>query len=397
MATPWRSKRFDLFAVTRFGAFSHLAGRLTLGLLTWLIVADARPESVQRIEAKIQALQEKVQRLDQNKQDLEQELARLERSLGQHAKKISQLEQEAQTLKQQRETLAQDLDRERLRLTRLRDKLVRQIRTAHVLGQQEPFKLLLNQEAPASFSRALVYYRYLNHARLDQIELARRHLAKIQHLSRELDQARKHLTTVLDQQRQKLAQVQTLHGERKQLLQRLKHQLHDRQSRLAKLEADKRRLSQVVASVQEINVDFPFSDTTDRPFHRQRGRLNWPVNGKLATAFGSHRGNGHWGGVVIGAPEGTPVRAVSSGRVVFADWLRGYGFLIIVQHERDFMTLYAFNQSLLKHPGERVETGEIIATVGRSGGRTQPGLYFAIRHRGEPLDPRRWCRGHQPG
>jgi len=179
----------------------------------------------------------------------------------------------------------------------------------------------------------------------------------------------------------------------KKVLAGIKRKLANKRFRLARLEKDKRRLSKLLESVSQASDDLSFSDPENhRSFSKLRGRFRWPVNGVVEIRFGAPRGAGRWEGVVIRAPEGSSVRAIHPGRVIFSDWLRGYGQLIIIRHDHDFMTLYAFNQTLAKRVGDLVKAGEIIATVGNSGGRDRPGLYFAIRHRGEPINPFRWCR-----
>jgi septal ring factor EnvC (AmiA/AmiB activator) len=130
-------------------------------------------------------------------------------------------------------------------------------------------------------------------------------------------------------------------------------------------------------------------------FSSLKGQLPWPVKGRLTNKFGSARAEGAesiWDGVLINAGEGTEIRAVTSGKVVFSDWLRGYGLLIIIDHGKGYMTLYAFNQSLYRQVGEWVDVGEVIASVGQSGGRSHSGLYFGIRNKGKPVDPLEWCR-----
>jgi septal ring factor EnvC (AmiA/AmiB activator) len=130
-------------------------------------------------------------------------------------------------------------------------------------------------------------------------------------------------------------------------------------------------------------------------FYSLKGQLPWPVKGRLTNKFGSVRAESTesiWDGVLINSAEGTEIRAVTSGKVVFSDWLRGYGLLVIVDHGKGYMTLYAFNQSLYRQVGEWVDAGEVIASVGQSGGRNLPGLYFGIRNNGRPVDPIEWCR-----
>jgi septal ring factor EnvC (AmiA/AmiB activator) len=133
---------------------------------------------------------------------------------------------------------------------------------------------------------------------------------------------------------------------------------------------------------------------TEEPFASRKGELAWPAKGRIGARFGSARGVGrlYWDGVLIEAPEGGEVRSVHYGRVAFADWLRGFGLLLIIDHGDGYMTLYGYNQSLFKETGEWVEAGEVIAQVGRSGGRSTSGVYFGIRHNGEPIDPKKWCK-----
>jgi len=132
------------------------------------------------------------------------------------------------------------------------------------------------------------------------------------------------------------------------------------------------------------------------PFASARGKLPWPVNGRLLARFGETRGDDartKWDGVMISASSGSQVHAVHGGRVVFADWLRGAGLLVILDHGNGYLSLYGHNQSLLKKPGDVVKAGEAISTVGTSGGQDTPALYFAIRQQGRPTDPSQWCRG----
>jgi septal ring factor EnvC (AmiA/AmiB activator) len=127
-------------------------------------------------------------------------------------------------------------------------------------------------------------------------------------------------------------------------------------------------------------------------FSTLKGKLPWPVKGRLVQKFGNPRSDSVWDGVLIDAKEGTDIHAVTWGKVVYAEWLRGYGLLIIIDHGQGYMTLYAFNQSLYKRIGETVNAGDIIASAGQSGGRSQSGLYFGIRKKGTPIDPLEWCR-----
>lgn len=129
-----------------------------------------------------------------------------------------------------------------------------------------------------------------------------------------------------------------------------------------------------------------------QPFRHLKAKLAWPVKGKILKKFGSRRVDSQWNGVLIRAKEGTQVKAIATGRVIFSDWLKGYGLLLIVQHDKNYMSLYAYNQSLYKSKGDWVSAGDVLATVGKSGGRSKPALYFEIRKKNKPVNPAKWCR-----
>jgi septal ring factor EnvC (AmiA/AmiB activator) len=160
------------------------------------------------------------------------------------------------------------------------------------------------------------------------------------------------------------------------------------------LKANQSALEKVLRAVQESMADLP-ANLGNSPFASLQGKLKWPAQGRMVHHFGAYREQGalRWNGVLIAAPPGSPVRAVHHGRVVFADWMRGFGNLIIVDHGGGYMSLYGHNESLLKGPGDWVRGGETLATSGNSGGQSQAGLYFEIRHKGTPVNPARWCRG----
>jgi septal ring factor EnvC (AmiA/AmiB activator) len=132
-------------------------------------------------------------------------------------------------------------------------------------------------------------------------------------------------------------------------------------------------------------------------FKQQQGTFSWPVKGKILKQFNSERPGGRWDGVLISAEEGTNIKAIAKGEVIYADWLRGYGLLVIIDHGADYMSLYAFNQSIGKKVGDHIKAGSIIAAVGKSGGRDEIGLYFGIRHKGKSINPAHWCQKIQNG
>jgi murein hydrolase activator len=192
--------------------------------------------------------------------------------------------------------------------------------------------------------------------------------------------------------RARAAELETLdrsRAERGALLAELDTSIEADGGELVRLRDEERRLVDLVTELGALLAAFPVD--SEEPFPRLRGRLAWPVTGDIAGEFGRPRGGGlRWNGMLLSAPEGAAVRSVYHGRVAFADWLQGLGLLMVIDHGDGYMTLYGHNDALLKEPGDWVRPGEAIGEVGRTGGRADPALYFEIRHRGEPVDPRAW-------
>lgn len=398
--------------------------------------ADERADAQRQLEAAqkdIAELQKLLGTLQQEKSGIQKQLQGSEREMGELQKQIDALERQLQ----EGESDIQRLDEGKKKLQSQRAEqqqlIALQIRAAYQSGRQEYLKLLLNQQQPEQFARNLTYHDYLSRARSAQLatynatlqqlhaveaELATRH-ALLSGQQVELQERRAALDKARDEHRSVLARLNGELGEgdrklkaRQQEQARLDELLKTIEATLARQarEAEQRRLAEQRAREQaeqrrlaasagpaaskaagpQVSSAVP---STDGPFAQARGKLPWPVDGRLLARFGTPRSDSRlkWDGVLIGAPAGTRVRAIHDGRVVFADWLRGAGLLLIVDHGGGYLSLYGHNQSLLKGAGERVRAGEAIATVGSSGGQDSPALYFAIRQQGQPSDPLRWC------
>lgn len=398
--------------------------------------ADERADAQRQLEAAqkdIAELQKLLGTLQQEKSGIQKQLQGSEREMGELQKQIDALERQLQ----EGESDIQRLDEGKKKLQSQRAEqqqlIALQIRAAYQSGRQEYLKLLLNQQQPEQFARNLTYHDYLSRARSAQLatynatlqqlhaveaELATRH-ALLSGQQVELQERRAALDKARDEHRSVLARLNGELGKgdrklkaRQQEQARLDELLKTIEATLARQarEAEQRRLAEQRAREQaeqrrlaasagpaaskaagpQVSSAVP---SPDGPFAQARGKLPWPVDGRLLARFGTPRSDSRlkWDGVLIGAPAGTRVRAIHDGRVVFADWLRGAGLLLIVDHGGGYLSLYGHNQSLLKGAGERVRAGEAIATVGSSGGQDSPALYFAIRQQGQPSDPLRWC------
>ena len=268
-----------------------------------------------------------------------------------------------------------------------------------MIGRQEPIKLLLNQRDPAQAGRVLVYYQYFGRARASQIAAIDAHLGGARDARRRAGRrgaaARRARGTAAGRSSRtcrtrangaaaRWCRSRPNRRTARKELERLKEQ----QGGLEKLVRELRR------ALERIDK-FP-TDSKDA-FAKLRGKLAWPVAGKLVASFGQTRAGGvKWDGVLLAGAQGTPVRAVYHGRVVYADWLSGLGLLTIIDHGDGYLSLYGHNERLYKEVGERVTAGDTIATLGDSGGRPRPELYFEIRKGGRPVDPRPWFKTASP-
>ena len=272
--------------------------------------------------------------------------------------------------------------------------LGQQVRAAYVIGRQEFLKLMLNQEDPAVVGRAMTYYDFFNRARSQRIDDARQTLVQLESVKLKIQQERQQLKQLKVTQEQEKSALKKTSGARAIVVARLNAELKNKGKTLARWLEDEKQLQRVVEAIQEVMPE-TLTDRGQRTvFSAQRGRMSWPTRGKLKALFGKPREAGQvlWNGVLITAVEGKEVRAISHGRIAYADWLRGYGLLIIIDHGEGYMSLYGHNQSVFKETGDWVEAGEVVGSVGKSGGQDEAALYFEIRHNGKPRNPAKWCK-----
>ncbi|HEY9183360.1 MAG TPA: peptidoglycan DD-metalloendopeptidase family protein, partial [Gammaproteobacteria bacterium] len=310
------------------------------------------------------------------------------------ARKLAEVRSELRSQQNARRDLGQNTDRANQRLAAERTALARQVRLHYMTGREELFKLLLSQESPATLGRMLVYFDYYNRARTMRIAAVSTELAKLDELESATARVEEELTALEAKQATELEALERSRDDRRAAVAKLDAEIRDANSAAAKLKSEERRLTEVVKRLAELAAGFPVDN--EEPFSRVKGKLAWPVQGRLAGDYGQPRGAGgpvKWTGVLLEAGAGTPVRAVYHGRVAFADWLQGLGLLVIVDHGGGYMSLYGHNEALLKESGDWVEPGETIAQVGDSGGQARPGLYFEIRYNGEPVNPHPWIAG----
>jgi len=265
-----------------------------------------------------------------------------------------------------------------------------QVRAAYTSGQQERMKLLLNQHDPATLGRLMTYYRYLSEFRGDNIEAVNGRIRELSDLSEQMLAEEKRLAGLAQAYTAELNEVSTAQEKRQGLLSALQSKINEEGSEIERLAAQEQDLARLITELTSILSDYPI--TSEEPFSDLKGRLTWPIAGSLLHDFGQPRAAGglKWNGVVLAAARGREIRAVYHGRVIFADWLAGMGLLVIVDHGGGYMSLYGYNETTLKIAGDWVAPGDVIATVGDSGGQARSALYFEIRQGTKPLNPRSW-------
>ena len=409
---------------------------------TVAVAADQRAQTKQEIAqaAKdIAELKKQLSKIQQEKSSAEQALKKTETEIGELEKQVDDLQQQEKKTEQELDLL--DKQKKKLHSSRLdQQKLIAiQARAAYQAGQQEPLRLLLNQQQPEKFSRNLTYYQYIGKARQQQINEFNETIRQITNISAQITEQQNNLAEQRASLLSKQESLKTLRQQRQQKVASLSQQQRKETQSLNTRQADQAALNKVLQTIEatlarqaqeareaerkrqrliaeqqrqqaeQLLDRQPQPATGKQPqspmvstaithnggnFSTVRGKLPWPVNGRLIARFGSPRGDtrSKWDGVLISSQAGTQVRAIHPGRVVFADWLRGAGLLVIVDHGDGYLSLYGHNQSILSRPGDMVQTGQAISTVGNTGGQDQAALYFAIRQKGKPADPTQWCR-----
>lgn len=291
-------------------------------------------------------------------------------------------------------SLAQKADQLRDRKADQRKILEQTIRSTYIAGNQNSIELLLNQKDLSKSARMLYYQKIFTQDQLERIASFQKTLDEFQSISQQLE------IKTADLEAEQLTLKNSLQGlneskaERELTLKKLRTEIASRNSRLEQLQVDQLQLQQLIEEINRAIADIPTSMQRS-PFNLQRGKLPMPVRGQITDHFGSRYGDGDLTrqGISIAVSEGTAVQAVHPGRVVFSDWLRGAGLLVIIDHGQGYMSLYGANQALSKQAGDWVDVGDIVATSGMINalsGSQSPGLYFEIRQHGEAQNPSQW-------
>jgi septal ring factor EnvC (AmiA/AmiB activator) len=324
------------------------------------------------------------------------ELQEREIEISEHRLRLNDIERQQRNTTNKKLELDADLAGREAHLDEESVALAAQVRAAYMSGSQEKIKLLLNQRDPAMLGRMMAYYRYLNDYRAGNIAAVIEQIRQLDELRSQIAAEEARLGELARARYAELTRLNQSQENRTVLLASLREKIESEGHEVDRLAAQEKDLTRLIAELTSILSDYPIS--SEQPFSEHKGKLTWPVAGTLLHDFGQPRvgGNIKWNGVVLAAPRGREVRAIYHGRVAFADWLAGMGLLVIVDHGDGYMTLYGYNETILKNTGDWVAPGDVIATVGDSGGQSQASLYFELRRGTRPVNPRQWVT-RRPG
>jgi len=374
-------------------------------------------KTIKKLSSSLEIEKEQSDKLRLDINNMEKKLGSIENKKYQTEKKIKAITDKLHASLKQKQQLQQELKQQR-------EALAQQLQALHSAGEQSHLRLLLRQDDPSEISRMIKYFEYFNNARVTKIKTAQLTLQKLKKVEisiTEKQSTHKKWIKQLAIQRQKIKQILS---QRSHNLNKLNSKISSKEKRLQRLLTQKSKLDTVVIQVVAQTAKFEEkpqqvskSETTvsekksekvipekgkkvtshrsisDKQLSQLKGKLPWPIDGNMIHRYGSKR-NGHqkWQAVVLSAKGGTEVKAIAKGEVVFAEWMDGFGHLIIIQHDKNYLSLYGYNRSLYKKEKNQVKAGETIAIVGNSGGQNQDALYFEIRKGLTPQNPSHWCK-----
>ena len=359
-------------------------------------LAKIKEQELEEVRERISDLKKSMDASAAAREKITAELQAAEIEISEKRVRLRELERERDFSARRKAELDAQLGEREAELDAESAELAEQVRTAYMSGSQERIKLLLNQRDPATLGRLMAYYGYLNDYRSDNIEAVTAAIRELAALRSEVAAEEARIADLAKERYDELTRLSEIQDRRQALLAEVRKKLADEGQEVERLADQEKDLTRLIAELTTILSDYPIN--SEDPFSEHKGRLTWPVAGALLHDFGQPRASNQlkWNGVVLGAPRGREVRSVYHGRVAFADWLAGLGLLVIVDHGEGYMTLYGYNETILKNAGDWVAPGDVIATVGDSGGQNQSSLYFEVRRGTQPLNPRVWVT-RRPG
>ncbi|BBB25400.1 murein hydrolase activator EnvC family protein [Amphritea japonica] len=371
--------------------FTLCVATLLLSLCLPISAAQEKATETQinSLKKSIAELVETLGTLKGERKSVQQALRRSDKSIGELAREILRLnnqlkgaEDRLRKLERKKAPLFKSLKQEAVNLEQ-------QLRQQHKAGTQPRLQLLLTQRDPEQVSRMLHYYDRINQTLSQRLQNFRAGLVKLDQAESDIRSAQQDIFDRRDLLKARSGDLESVRKERRVVLSKLENKLSSGSQQLQAMQVDQERLEQLLSKIRS-SIEKISLGGNERSFRELKGRLPWPAKGSVSRRFGSRNSGVRYEGVLFSQRSGYPVKAIHHGRIVFSDWLRGYGLLTIVDHGGGYMSLYGHNESLLREVGEWVSSGDQLATVGSSGGSTKPGLYFALRYKGNSTDPLKW-------
>lgn len=369
--------------------------------------ATRAKEDLRELRGKIDALQKRLADAEESKTEAADALKESERAISDATRNLHELGQQSREANQRLAGLRAASQENEITIRAQQSLLAKLLYQHYLGGQSEPFKLLLNRENPNQIARQMHYFGYISRARTDLIEGLRSRLARLKDLAQEVEQQVTELAAIAAEQTIQKRRLEQEKRARGQVLTKISRDIQKQKREIGTLKRDENRLTRLIEQLGKIisrtpprtapaprlkNERLPDGTGDGTPFQALKGKLSLPVRGELGNRFGSPRSDSGlmWKGLFIASKAGEEVRAIAAGRVVFADWLRGFGNLLIIDHGDSYMSLYGNNETLYKRVGDTLRGGETIATVGNTGGNADSGLYFEVRFQGKAFDPLTW-------
>jgi septal ring factor EnvC (AmiA/AmiB activator) len=353
-------------------------------------VTAQEQSDLESIQQQIKNKQVKIRQQLEAAKNLQDNLRAVELQIAKSAKELNEIEmslaknlQQLSELRKQQKAYLTSLEQQKM-------VLAKQIRSAYMTGNYDFAKMLLNQQDAANFERTITYYQYLNKARKSQIDSFNLLVIGLQKVNAKLIDNQTELEQLKGKQLEQQQALQANQTEREETLIAMQNAIESEEAKIAQLQINEKNLLEALTRAQQ-QVDK--QDVTLSGLSALKGRLLMPAKGNLRKMFGRFRqGQIKWKGVVINGTAGDSVIAIHHAKVLYSDWLRGFGLVTVLDHGDGYMSLYGHNQALLKQAGEAVQAGEAIALLGQSGGQSRPNLYFEIRHKGRPINPVNWLK-----
>jgi len=356
------------------------------------LAEESRQDKITQLKSQISQVKKELNQKVKSRDKVSDKIAGFDKEIAKFSKQVRKIRAEQQKLAKSMDKLKNRRSELLSNMASNKTQLAGITKTYYVMGNQNYLKSLLNQDDPNKHGRVRTYYNYLNSAYQQKHKTLDQNLGELNRLEQSLIETvskKRELLKKIEQQTQKIVEKK---NQRKVYLTNLDKEIRSDKSQIKRLNDDHKKLEKLAKAIDEIKPKSTIARSSGIAFAKRKGGLRWPVTGKVVHKYGKPRlgGDLKWRGILIETNSGADVRAVSKGQVVFSDWISGFGYVLIIDHNGNYMSLYGHNQQLLKDVGDEVKEDEIVAEAGNSGRSGKPALYFEIRYKGKPVNPAKW-------